>query len=558
MVLLITELLGGIGMFLFAMHFLEQSLQELSGRKFKIFLQKMAARPVTAIAGSALITGILQSSSMVSLMILAFLGAGVFNIQQSMALVLGANLGTTLDSWIIATLGFTVNIERAAYPALFLGALLLIVKGKHKDWKNAAFLLLGFAMIFISLSLMRNAMESTVLNIKLDKYLQVGNAGFLFFGFLITLLMQSSSVTVAIVLTAIHSKLIPLETGAYIVLGGETATTLKLWLGTVDGNNIKKQLAAGNTIFNIAITLLAIILMPKILFFITQILGIQNPLIALVSFSSMLNLAGVILFIPILTPFANWLVRLFPRDNHNKTAYLHQPENCNAETAEDLLQKESGYFIYNVIHLNTTLLTIAPEKSIHISTYDELNEKFHYASLTAEDKYHWVKEQHGEIQAAYLIFTNKQFQKEAPGLSLYISAVRNAMHAAKSMKDIANNIQQLSRSSKALKFDFFLHYQLQTLSLYRTLISWLSFPQKPNYQELMTIYALLEKGYQDELNRFYKEANDTRLDDMEITTLLNFHREGFSANRSLLMAVKDWVLDEDAAKAFNEEPSFIS
>jgi phosphate:Na+ symporter len=558
MIVVITQLLGGVGMFLFAMHFLENALQELSGRKFKIFLQKMAARPLSAIAGSALITALLQSSSMVSLMILAFLGAGVFTIQQSMALVLGANLGTTIDSWLIATIGFNVNIERAAYPALFLGALFLIIRGKDKVWKNSGYLLLGFAMIFISLSLMRTAMESSLQTFKLENYLQVGHGGFLLIGFLITLLMQSSSVTVAIVLTAIHSKLIPLETGAYIVVGGETATTMKLWLGTIGGNNIKKQLAAGNSIFNIVITLLAILTMPQILYFITQTLGVKNPLLALVSFSSLLNLAGILLFIPILTPYSNWLVRLFPRGNDCKSAYLQHPENCDAESAEALLKKEAGYFIYNAIHLNTTLLNIATEAALRIPAYEDLHEKTNYTSLPADEKYNWVKEHHGEIQSAYLIFTNKHYQGNDLALSLYISAVRNAMHAAKSMKDIYHNINHLSRSSKSLKFDFFLQYQLETLNLFRKLVSWLSQLEKPSYEELLSIYNLLEKNYQDALNRFYKEASDTILDDMEITTLLNFNREGFSANRSLLMALKDLLLNASSAHDFDEKVNFIS
>ncbi|MBU3744607.1 MAG: Na/Pi cotransporter family protein, partial [Sediminibacterium sp.] len=295
----IIELLGGIGMFLFAMHFIEEALQAVSGRKMKIFLQKMAAKPYTAIAGSAIITGILQSSSMVSLLILAFLGAGVFTTQQSIALVLGANLGTTLDSWLVATLGFAVNIEQAAYPMLFVGALIITISGKKYLGKQIGMLLLGISLIFISLKLMQQAMESTLPYFRIDTFLYAGKFGLLLMGFLITLLMQSSSVTMALVLTAIHSRLIPLELGVYLVLGGETATTLKLWLGTLDGNSAKKQLAAGNTLFNISITLLALIFMPQILHFITGILKIKNPLIALMSFSSLLNLAGIILFIPI-------------------------------------------------------------------------------------------------------------------------------------------------------------------------------------------------------------------------------------------------------------------
>jgi phosphate:Na+ symporter len=132
------------------------------------------------------------------------------------------------------------------------------------------------------------------------------------------------------------------------------------------------------------------------------------------------------------------------------------------------------------------------------------------------------------------------------------------MHAAKSMQDISHNINQLSRSSKSLKFDFFLQYQLQTLELFRKLISWISLIEKPSYEELLSMYALLEKNYQDALNRFYKEAGDTILDDMEITTLLNFNREGFSSNRSLLMAVKDILLSASSANDFDEKVNFIS
>lgn len=232
----LTELLAGIGLFLFAMHFLETSLRELSGRRFKLFLQKMAARPISAVAGSALITGILQSSSMVSLMVLAFLGAGVFSLEQSLALILGANLGTTLDSWIIAVFGFQVNIEKAAFPAIFLGALLLLISGKRKQFSQVSFFLLGFGLLFLSLHLMRTSMETAVQQFKIESYLQASHYLFLLIGFVITFLMQSSSVTMAIVLTAIHSGILPLDKAIYIVLGSETGTTIKIWLASLGGS----------------------------------------------------------------------------------------------------------------------------------------------------------------------------------------------------------------------------------------------------------------------------------------------------------------------------------
>lgn len=554
----LTELLAGIGLFLFAMHFLEISLKELSGRKFKLFLQKVASRPLSAVAGSALITGILQSSSMVSLMVLAFLGAGVFTLEQSLALILGANLGTTLDSWLIAVLGFQVNIEAAAFPAIFLGAILLLMSGKRKQYIPIAYFLLGFGLLFLSIHLMKNSMESVVHAFKIEEYINASPYLFLLIGFLITLLMQSSSVTMAIVLTAIHGGILPLEKAVYIVLGGETGTTIKIWLASLGGSSPKKQVAAGNFIFNLVLTLLTLFFMEDILRFILSVLGIQQPLIALVTFSSIINLAGILLFLPALKPFASLLVKIYPTTNHHRTGYLTVKENIDADTAAELLQKETGYFIYHTMLLNTKLLQISSEHLPVVEEYERKSQPFHLKDRNGEDHYHWIKELHGEIQAIYFRFTQRQLPADNNHLSLYISAIRNAMHAAKSIKDITDNISNLSRSSKTLKFDFFTSFQQEAEELNITLLSWLQKTEKPSYQEILTVSKSIEKNYSQILNRFYREAAGTSLTEIEITTLINFSRECFSANRSMLMAVKDLMLDEKEAASFNEEPLFMS
>ena len=99
----VLKLLAGVGLFLFAVHLIEESLKNLSGRNFKLFLKKIASNNVGAAVGGAVVTAVLQSSSMVSMMVLAFVGAGIFTMKNAMAIILGANLGTTIDSWIVAT-----------------------------------------------------------------------------------------------------------------------------------------------------------------------------------------------------------------------------------------------------------------------------------------------------------------------------------------------------------------------------------------------------------------------------------------------------------------------
>ena len=178
--------------------------------------------------------------------------------------------------------------------------------------------------------------------------------------------------------------------------------------------------------------------------------------------------------------------------------------------------------------------------------------------MSKEEHYDWIKELHGEIQAVYFRFSQLNLPAENPNLPLYISSIRNAMHAAKSIKDITDNIQNLSRSSKSLKFDFFTAFQQQAENLNTSIIAWMQQLEKPSYQELLAASRGIEKNYSDLLNQFYREAADSNLSEMEITTLINFSRECFSANRSILMALKDWILDEKEAASFNEEPSFLS
>ncbi|MFM7357846.1 MAG: Na/Pi symporter [Sediminibacterium sp.] len=120
-------------------------------------------------------------------------------------------------------------------------------------------------MLFLSIHLMKNSMENVVQQFKLENYMRASPYLFLLIGFMITLLMQSSSVTMAIVLTAIHGGILPIEKAVYIVLGGETGTTIKIWLASLGGSTPKKQLAAGNFIFNLVLTVLSLLFMQQIL-----------------------------------------------------------------------------------------------------------------------------------------------------------------------------------------------------------------------------------------------------------------------------------------------------
>ncbi len=547
----ILKLSAGIGLFLFAMYLLEESLKNLSGRNFKIFLQRTTKNKVGAVAGGALVTGILQSSSMVSLMVLAFVGAGVFTMKSAMALILGANLGTTLDSWLVASLGFKMNIEVIAYPAVCIGGLLLILFGNRKSVKHISFFLFGFGLLFIGLSFMKTAMEAQVKAFDFSQYAEMSLIVFLLIGFIITLLVQSSSVTMALTLSAIHAGAINFPIAAAIVLGSETGTTIKIMLSAIGGNAAKKRVVLGNLLFNIFLTVFAFLFLKPILLLITDVFEIRDPLIGLVTFSSLINLFSIVVFLPLLSPFATFLERFFKNTDSSAAAFIGNANVAETETSLDLFRRETEYFIHNSMLFNLEQFDIDTTSYENQSDFIAINEKRKFFSKPLEDKYEFLKQLQGELQTFYLELRIKLQDDQNSQLTQFVSAVRSSMHSVKSMKDIGGNMANLKSSSKDIKFDFFIHHKKGTEDFYHQLSEYIHLKKDASFESFKNLFEEVQNNYSSALNKFYEEAKKSPIENLDMTTAINFNRELFTSNKAMLMAVKDFLLDEKQAVDFN-------
>lgn len=554
-VALIFKLAAGIGMFLFAMYLLEESLKNLSGRKFKLFLQRAAKNRVSAAASGALVTGVLQSSSMVSLMVLAFVGAGVFTMKNAMAIIFGANLGTTLDSWLVATLGFKMDIQIIAYPIIFVGGLLLILFNHRKTLKYIAYFLLGFSLLFIGLSFMKTTMEGQVKAFDFSQYANMSLAVFLLIGFIITSLVQSSSVTMALTLSALHAGAVTFPAAAAIVLGAETGTTLKILLGSLGGNAAKKRVALGNLFYNIVLTLVTFVLLNQLLSLIIEGFGINDPLIGLVTFSSIINLGGIILFLPFLNHFVKFLEKFFKETDNSAAYYLSNANPKEPETAIDLFKKETAYFIYNALQTNLAFFDF-PSNQIEELAFKKINTKRKFESKTTAEKYEFLKQLHGELQSFYLSMRSGVTSEQNAELNQLISAARSAMHAVKSLKDIESNINDLKRSSTDLKYNLYSEQKTTSQELYSQLNALLIAASPPKLTELQQIFTNIQDSYSQALTNFYKEAQVIKIEDLDITTVINFNRELFTSHKAIFMAIKDYLLQETEAEKFNQIPVY--
>lgn len=552
----IFKLVAGIGLFLFAMYLLEESIKNLSGRNFKLYLQRITKNRVGAATGGTIVTAILQSSSMVSFMVLAFVGAGVFTMRNAMAIILGTNLGITLDSWLVATLGFKFNIEVVSYPVVGLAGLLLMLFRNRKNITYISFFLFGFGLLFIGLSFIKLAMEAQIKLFDFSKYTEMPLAFFLLIGFIITLLVQSSAVTIALTLSALHVSVISLPIAATLVLGSQTGTTIKIILGVIGGNASKKRIVLGNVLFNIFITLGAYILLSPILNLITDILNIKDPLIALVVFSSLINLFAVTLFLFILNYFTLFLEFFFKDSNGSITAFIKHASIAEPVTALDLFRRETKYFIHNSMLFNLELFKINTQYLKDETEFKTISEKIKFNLKTKDEKYDFMKQHQGEIHAFYLKFRPVLQTEEFSEINQLISAVRSAMHAVKSMKDIESNISNLSNSSKDIKYNFFIHNKKETEDLYFQFNAFLTEKKIADFENLQQVFKIIENNYAKALNDFYSDAQETTIEDIDITTIINFNRELFTSNKAMLIAIKDYLLKEKQAEEFNIIPIY--
>lgn len=552
----IFKLFSGIGLFLFAIYLLEESIKNLSGRNFKLYLQRITKNRIGAATGGAIVTAILQSSSMVSFMVMAFVGAGVFTMRNAMAIILGTNLGITLNSWLVATLGFKFNIEVVAYPVVGLAGILLMLFRNRKNITYISFFLFGFGLLFIALSFIKLAMEAQIKLFDFSKYTEMPLAFFLLVGFILTLLIQSSAVTIALTLSALHVGVISLPIAATLVLGSQTGTTIKIILGVIGGNASKKRIALGNVLFNLFITLSAYVVLFPILHFITSVINVKDPLIGLVIFSSLINLFAVILFLFILNFFTSFLELFFKDSNGFITAFIKHASISEPLTALDLFRRETKYFIHNSMLFNLELFKIDTQHLNEETEFKNNNLKIKFNLKTPEEKYDFMKQHQGEIHAFYLKFRVILQTEEFSEINQLISAVRSAMHAVKSMKDIESNISNLSNSSKNIKYNFFIHNKKETEALYLAFNAFLTEEKPANFENLQELFKIIELHYATALNNFYSEAQQAAIEDIDITTIINFNRELFTSNKAMLMAIKDYLLKEKEAENFNIIPIY--
>ena len=285
-ILQIFTLLGALGMFLYGMNLMSSGLQKAAGERLRGFLSAMTSNPFKGVMTGLGITSIIQSSSATTVMVVSFVNAGLLTLAQAIGVIMGANIGTTVTAWMVSWLGFKADISVLAVPLMLLG--FLFSNSKIDKRKNIGELIVGFSLLFLGLSFMKDSVPDLRETPQVLEFVSSWSAHgfgsvllFLAFGTILTLVLQSSSATMAITLIMLSMGWIPFEMACAMVLGENIGTTITANIAASVGNTQAKRAAMSHTIFNVFGVVWALILYRPFLHLVGTItenlFGLPNP-----------------------------------------------------------------------------------------------------------------------------------------------------------------------------------------------------------------------------------------------------------------------------------------
>ena len=312
------KLIGSLGLFLYGMKIMSEGLQKVAGDRLRSILTAMTTNRVTGVLTGVLITALIQSSSATTVMVVSFVNAGLLTLAESISVIMGANIGTTVTAWIISIFGFKVDMAAFALPLLAI-ALPLIFSGKSNR-KSIGEFIFGFSFLFMGLSYLKANAPDLNANPEMlafvQNYTDMGFFSillFLFIGTILTMIVQASAATMAITLIMCANGWISLELGAALVLGENIGTTITANLAALTANTQAKRAALAHFVFNVFGVIWVLIIFHPFMELVNWVVDTffqsNNPEVAisykLSAFHSIFNICNVCILI--------WGVKLIER-----------------------------------------------------------------------------------------------------------------------------------------------------------------------------------------------------------------------------------------------------
>jgi phosphate:Na+ symporter len=351
---------AGVSILLFGMIMLEEGFKVFTKGPLQAIIKKATNRLYKSITVGAFVTALIQSSSLVSVITISFISAGLISLGGGIGLIFGANIGTTTTAWLVAGFGLKINISALAMPMLVFGIIFSLQK--KEALKGLGHVLAGLGFFFLGIHYMKEGFDVFKDFIDLTQFAVSGYLGVVIYtglGIIITTILQSSSATLALILTALSAGQIEYENALALTIGANIGTTITAILGSLGANAAGKRLAGAHLIFNVITGIVALIIifpLARLVNFLSELVHITSTdyTLKLAMFHTIFNVLGVILMMPFVTKLETLLFGMFKEKAADKKD-IDEPKFLNEailkfpSTAISALIKESKYLFKNTI-----------------------------------------------------------------------------------------------------------------------------------------------------------------------------------------------------------------
>jgi phosphate:Na+ symporter len=323
---MIPMVLGGIGLFLLGMVLMTDGLKAIAGPSLNRVLTRFTSRPILGVFSGALVTALVQSSSVTTLMTIGFVSAGLLTFAQTLGVIMGINLGTTSTGWIVSQIGFRVNVSVMAFPLIAIGTVAKMFGSGKVSYSGSA--LAGFGLIFLGISTMQTGMADLSQQYDPSRFPSGGLWGNLLLvgiGVAMTVVMQSSSAAMATTLAALYTNAIALDQAAALVIGQNVGTTVKAVLAAIGTTIAAKQTAIAHIMFNFITAIVAFLLLPYLILMMEMLRDsfFWEEATTLAAFHTAFNILGVMIFFPLTGVIASTIQKVMPDLGPQLTRHLN-------------------------------------------------------------------------------------------------------------------------------------------------------------------------------------------------------------------------------------------
>ncbi len=561
----VQEIAAGVAIFLFGMIMLEDGFKLFGGGTLERLLEQATGSIPRSIMFGIVSTTLLQSSSLISIITISFLSAGLISLIGGLGIIFGANIGTTTGAWLVAGLGLKVNIAAYAMPMIALSVILVFQKPKRL--RGIGYALGGLGFLFLGIHYMKEGFDTFKDQIDLLRYALPGVIGLVVYtllGAAATVIMQSSHATMVLILTALAAGQISYENALALAIGANIGTTITAIIGSLSANFQGKRLALAHLVFNTITAIVALIFISPLRDIVDSIssavgIGVNDYALKLAVFHTIFNVLGVAIMLPFMGRLIGFLEHYIiePAPDVSRPHFLNEAVDEFPQTLESALRKEVLHLYENAMELIMHGLNLHREKIFESEDIAETVRKSRAPlDLDMDDGY---ERRVKTLYSAIIEFTTRAGDQRLPP---------NTADSVYSLREVASDIVQAVKAVKHLRKNILRYttrrqgtvtelYDSLRTDIVRVLVEirnlGLAAPEDRSALWLDHERAQIEEEARLTTRRIDKLIREGEINPTAATSFLNDSRYAYDAVRKLIAAARTYYVDKEEGLAEVEQ-----